>query len=48
MENEELDTMEVMEFMKLRGAYCKRNGIMEMSYGGVRIHYSEPAKVAED
>lgn len=48
MENEELDTMEVMELMKLLGAYCKRNGITEMTYGGVRIRYSEPPKATED
>ena len=47
MENEELDTMEVMELMKLLGAYCKRNGITEMTYGGVRIYYSEPPKATE-
>ena len=43
-----MDTMEVMELMKLLGAYCKRNGITEMTYGGVRIRYSEPSKTAED
>ena len=48
MENEELDTMEVMELMKLLGAYFKRNGITEMTYGGVRIYYSEPSKSTED
>ena len=42
-----MNTMEVMELMKLLGAYCKRNGITEMTYGGVRNHYSEPPKVAE-
>lgn len=48
MENEELDFIEVMELMKLLGAYCKRNSITEMTYGGVRIHYSEPPKVTKD
>ena len=44
MENEELDVIEVMELVKLLGAYCKRNNIVEMTCGGVRIYYSEPPK----